>query len=80
MCAASPRGDRSWSRSAGPPLRPENRAVHVDSFDRVRPTRLNDECRLHAQYEAWIEQRSRDFYADLLRKYVVADSRPWSLF
>jgi hypothetical protein len=61
-------------------LGPENRAGYVASFDRVRPTLVQTMSADYTQYEAWIEQTSWDFYSDLLRNYVVADSTPWSLF
>ncbi|HTI63631.1 MAG TPA: hypothetical protein VL524_08965, partial [Gemmatimonadaceae bacterium] len=61
-------------------LGPANRAGYIETFDRVRPTLVQTMSADYTQYESWIEQTSWDFYADLLRNYVVADSTPWSLF
>ena len=61
-------------------LGPENRADYVTTFRRVRPALVQTMSADYTQYEAWIEDTSWDFYADLLRNYVVADSTPWSLF
>jgi hypothetical protein len=61
-------------------LGPENRAGYVETFQRLRPALVQTMSADYTQYEAWIEATSWDFYADLLRNYVVADSTPWSLF
>ena len=61
-------------------LGPEDRAGYLDSFVRVQPALVQTMSADYTQYEAWIEETSWDFYAELLRSYVVVDSTPWSLF
>ena len=61
-------------------LGPANRALYVDTFSRAQPMLVQSMSAGYTQYEAWIEQTSWDFYARLLRHYVVIDSTPWSLF
>lgn len=61
-------------------LGPENRVAYVDTFRRVKPTLVQTVSPGYTQYEAWIEQTSWDFYAELLRNYDVATTTPWSIF
>jgi hypothetical protein len=61
-------------------LGPEDRAAYVETFKRTRPTLVQTMNANYTQYEAWIEETSWDFYAELLRNYEVADSTGWSLF
>ena len=61
-------------------LGPEDRAAYVETFRRARPALVQTMNADYTQYEAWIEETSWDFYAELLRNYEVADSTGWSLF
>lgn len=61
-------------------LGPDNRAAYVETFRRVKPALVQTMSPGYTQYEAWIEQTSWDFYAELLRHYDLTATTPWSMF
>lgn len=61
-------------------LGPENRVKYVEDFKRLKPRLVQTVHPLYTQYEAWIEQTSWDFYAELLRNYDLVGSTEWSFF
>jgi hypothetical protein len=61
-------------------LGPDNRAVYLSDFKRVKPRLVQTISPTYSPYESWIESTSWDFYAELLANYQVVGSTPWSLF
>jgi len=61
-------------------LGPANRAQYLERFRATTPRLVQTVLPSYTQYEPWIEQTSWDFYEDLLKRYAVIQSTPWSLF
>ncbi|MEO7084232.1 MAG: hypothetical protein ABI442_13980 [Gemmatimonadaceae bacterium] len=61
-------------------LGPEARDKYLADFKRIRPQLVQTVSPLYTQYEAWIEETSWDFYAELLQHYDLIGGTPWSYF
>jgi hypothetical protein len=61
-------------------LGPANRQQYVEEFRARRPTLVQTVSPSYTQYEAWIEDTSWDFYAELLRNYDLVGGTDWSFF
>jgi hypothetical protein len=61
-------------------LGPALRARYIDEFRARRPALVQTVLPKYTRYEMWIEQTTWAMYADLLDRYRVVDSTPWSLF
>ena len=61
-------------------LGPANREQYVERFRQTQPQLVQTVLPTYAVYEAWIEQTSWDFYEELLRRYAVVRTTPWSIF
>jgi hypothetical protein len=61
-------------------LGPANRAQYLGRFRQTQPQLVQTVMPTYAVYEAWIEQTSWEFYEELLRRYAVVRTTPWSIF
>ena len=61
-------------------LGPRNREQYLRRFRASQPQLVQTVLPTYTQYEAWLEQTSWDFYEDLLKRYAVVQTTPWSLF
>ena len=61
-------------------LGPVNRAQYLERFRATAPQLVQTVLPTYTQYEVWIEQTSWELYEDLLKRYAVIQTTPWSLF
>jgi hypothetical protein len=61
-------------------LGPANRSRYIERFRATQPALVQTVLPSYTQYESWIEQTSWEFYEDLLRRYAIVQTTPWSLF
>ena len=61
-------------------LGPDNRRQYLERFETTAPKLVQTVLPTYSRYEVWTEQTSWDFYENLLRRYAVVQTTPWSLF